>query len=203
MSATRCRTALSSCSSMMAAPTRRPRSWWTCARDQRVRYLRLSRNFGHQASLTAGLHHAAGAAVIVMDGDLQHPPALIPQLLEQWDAGFDIVNTLRKETSDAGPVKRWASRLFYKAFNWVANVEIRPGGADFRLMSRAAVDGLNRLPERHRFLRGLVPWLGFRQTYLEFTAPCRFAGRPKYTLLRSLRFALDGLTSFTFYPLRY
>ncbi len=172
------------------------------ARDERVCYLQLSRNFGHQAALSAGLRHARGDAVIMMDGDLQHPPALIPQLIEQWRAGYDVVNTLRKETQDAGPIKRLASRLYYRLFNWIANINIQPGSADFRLMSRAAVRALNRSPERHRFLRGLVPWLGFRQTQVEFTAPQRWAGRPKYTFLRSLRFALDGITSFTFYPLR-
>jgi polyisoprenyl-phosphate glycosyltransferase len=170
--------------------------------DQRVRYVRLSRNFGHQAALSAGLAHAGGDAVITMDGDLQHPPDLIPQLLRQWSAGYEVVNTVRKKTDDAGPVKRAASKLFYKLFNWVANINIQPGGSDFRLMSRPAVDVLNRSPERDRFLRGLVPWLGFRQTQVEFIAPKRWAGRPKFTILRSLRFALDGITSFTFYPLR-
>jgi dolichol-phosphate mannosyltransferase len=172
------------------------------AKDARVRFLQLSRNFGHQAALSAGLAHARGQAIIMMDGDLQHPPSLIPKLLEQWAGGYEIVNTVRRETADAGPLKRFASRIYYRLFNWVANVNIQPGGADFRLMCCSAVNVLNESPERDRFLRGLVPWLGFKQTRVEFTAPERWAGRPKYTILRSVRFALDGITAFTFYPLR-
>ncbi len=171
-------------------------------RDARVRYLRLSRNFGHQAALSAGLAHAAGDAVVMMDGDLQHPPALIPALLEKFEAGYEVVNTVRRETAEAGPLKRFCSRLFYRVFNWAASVRIEPGGADFRLLARPAVDALNELPEVHRFLRGLVPWLGFRQTAVEFDAPRRFAGRPKYTFGKSLRFALEGITAFSYYPLR-
>ena len=170
--------------------------------DERLRYILLSRNFGHQAALRAGLAGAAGDAVIMMDGDLQHPPALIPELLERWQAGFEIVNTIRKDTEEVSLLKKVLSNGFYRMFNWVANVQIQSGGADFRLMSRAAVDALNSLPERHRFLRGLVPWLGFRQTEVEFTATRRYAGRPKYTFARNVRFALDGFTSFSFYPLR-
>jgi dolichol-phosphate mannosyltransferase len=172
------------------------------ADDPRVRYLLLSRNFGHQAALSAGLAHAAGDAVVMMDGDLQHPPALIPDLLKHWRAGYDVVNTIRRDPAEVGPLKRWLSLAFYKAFNWLANVEIQPGAADFRLLSRPVLDVLNRLPERPRFLRGLVPWLGFQQTYVEFTAPPRWAGRPKYTFARSLRLALEGITSFSYYPLR-
>jgi polyisoprenyl-phosphate glycosyltransferase len=171
-------------------------------RDDRVRYLALSRNFGHQAALSAGLAHASGDAVIMMDGDLQHPPALIPELLEQWRAGHDVVNTIRLETAEISPLKKVWSRLFYATFNLLANVRVEPGGADFRLMSRSAVAALNDLPERQRFLRGLVPWLGFRQARVEFRAPARWAGRSKYTFRRNIRFALEGITAFSFYPLR-
>jgi dolichol-phosphate mannosyltransferase len=171
-------------------------------RDGRVLYLSLSRNFGHQAALTAGLAHAAGDAVIMMDGDLQHPPALIPELLARFEDGYDVVNTLRQETAAVSPAKRLYSRLFYRLFNWAASVHIEPGGADFRLLSRAAVDALNGLPEVHRFLRGLVPWIGYRQTAVTFRAPDRWAGRPKYTFWRSLKLAVEGITSFSFYPLR-
>mgnify|MGYP005818544735 CR=1 FL=1 len=171
-------------------------------RDPRVRVLVLSRNFGHQAALSAGLAYAEGAAVITMDGDLQHPPELIPTLLERWQSGFDLVNTIRVDTAQISPLKKGLSDLFYRFFNWVANVQIKPGGADFRLMSRAMVDALNDMPERHRFLRGLIPWLGFRQTDVPFSAPPRFAGKAKYNFARNIRFALDGITSFSFYPLR-
>ncbi|HLN31070.1 MAG TPA: glycosyltransferase family 2 protein [Gemmataceae bacterium] len=170
--------------------------------DERICYLLLSRNFGHQAALSAGLNHADGDAVIMMDGDLQHPPQLIPNLLECWRNGYDVVNTLRIETEGIHPFKRLSSSLFYRVFNWAANISLKPGSADFRLLARVVVNVLNELPERHRFLRGLIPWMGFRQTVVEFTAPCRWAGRSKYNFLRSFRFALDGITAFSFYPLR-
>jgi dolichol-phosphate mannosyltransferase len=170
--------------------------------DPRVRYVALSRNFGHQAALSAGLAHAAGDAVITMDGDLQHPPSLIPQLLARWREGFEIVNTIRLQTEGINPLKRLFSACFYRTFNWITNVRIEPGGADFRLMSRQVVNEINALPERHRFLRGIVPWIGFHQAKVFFEAPKRFAGRPKLSFLRSLRFALDGMTAFSFFPLR-
>jgi dolichol-phosphate mannosyltransferase len=170
--------------------------------DERVHFLVLSRNFGHQAALSAGLAHAAGDAVITMDGDLQHPPALIVELLARFADGYDVVNTTRLSTAEVGLGKRLFSRLFYRVFNWLACVHIEPGGADYRLLARPVVDALNRLPEVRRFLRGLVPWLGFRQTVVPFTAPARVAGRSKYTFWRSLRLAVEGITAFSFYPLR-
>jgi dolichol-phosphate mannosyltransferase len=170
--------------------------------DGRVRYLLLSRNFGHQAALCAGLEHAAGDAVIMMDGDLQHPPELIPRLLDKWCEGYEVVNTVRVESEAAPFLDRLWSWVFYRVFNRTTTLAIEPGGADFRLMARVAVDALNALPERHRFVRGLVRWIGFRQTMVPFRAPARFAGRSKYTFARKLRFALEGLTAFSFYPLR-
>ena len=128
----------------------------------------------------------------MMDGDLQHPPGLIPTLLERWRAGSEIINTVRLGTEDISESKKFFSRLFYRVFNLLANVEIEPGNADFRLMSRAAVDVLNELPERHRFLRGLIPWIGFRQTRVEYQAPARWAGQSKYTFLKNIRFASRG-----------
>jgi dolichol-phosphate mannosyltransferase len=171
-------------------------------KDVRVRYLVLSRNFGHQAALSAGLTHASGHAVIMMDGDLQHPPQLIPELIGKWEQGFDIVNTARIDSDSAPLLKRAWSWAFYRVFNGLTEIRIEPGGADFRLMGRVAVAALNAFPERHRFFRGLVPWLGFKQTVVPFKAPRRFAGHPKYTFIKNLRFALEGLTAFNFYPLR-
>jgi polyisoprenyl-phosphate glycosyltransferase len=171
-------------------------------KDGRVRYLVLSRNFGHQAAISAGLAHARGDAVIMMDADLQHPPALIPELLQHWQAGYDVVNTVRMATRDASRAKQALSRAFYCVFNWVANIHIQPDAADFRLLSRPVVEIVKCLPERHRFWRGLIPWLGFRQTNVRFVAPARYAGRPKYNFVRNLQFALDGISSFSFYPLR-
>jgi dolichol-phosphate mannosyltransferase len=174
-----------------------------CQQDARVRCLRLSRNFGHQAAISAGLAHAAGDAVIMMDGDLQHPPELIPLLVERWRDGFDIVNTVRLETAKITRTKRFFSACFYRIFNLLADVRIEPAAADFRLMSRAAVDVLSSMAERHRFLRGLVPWLGFNQTQLEFKAPERWAGRSKFDFKRNIHLALEGITAFSPCPLRW
>ncbi len=167
-----------------------------------MRYLVLSRNFGHQGALSAGLAFASGDAVIMMDADLQHPPGLIPILLARWQDGYDVVNTARLETEDSELAKTLSSRAFYWLFRALTGLAMEPGSADFRLMAREPINALNSLPERHRFIRGLVPWLGFRQTSVSFNAPARFAGRPKYTFLRSLRLAIDGITAFNLYPLR-
>ena len=170
--------------------------------DQRVRYLVMSRNFGHQGALSAGLMFAGGDAVIMMDGDLQHPPKLIPRLIACWQAGSDVVNTVRLDTENSPLLKKAMSRAFYAIFRLLTGTAIEAGSADFRLMSRATVDVLNSLNERHRFIRGLVPWLGFRQLSVTFQAPARWAGQPKYTFRRSLRLALEGVTAFNLYPLR-
>lgn len=171
-------------------------------RDPRVRFLSLSRNFGHQAALTAGLEYSRGDAVVTLDADLQHPPEVIPQLLDLWQDGYDVVNTLRVRTDDVPAHTRLFSTVFYRVFNWAAQIQIQPGAADFRLMSRPTVEALTSMREVHRFLRGLVPWLGFKQTYVEFVAPSRHAGSSKFTFWRSVRLALDGMTAFSFYPLR-
>lgn len=169
---------------------------------QRVRYVLLSRNFGHAAALTAGLEAATGDAVIMMDGDLQHPPSVIPTLIDRWLLGYDIVHTVRTDNEGASWLKRSLSNSFYTVFNYFSTCQLRSGMADFRLMSRRAVNALNGLSERQRFIRGLSTWIGFRQDFVEFHAPPRFAGRPSYTLMKSLRLALDGVTSFSFFPLR-
>jgi dolichol-phosphate mannosyltransferase len=170
--------------------------------DERVCYLSLSRNFGHQSALAAGLFYARGTAVITMDGDLQHPPALIPVLLEKFEAGADIVNTHRRTTDDAGLIKRVLSAGFYKAFNWLASIRLEPGSADFRLLSRPVVDVLNEIPEARKFLRGLIPWLGYRQMVVPFDAPARHAGASKYSWAKNIRLAMDGMTAFSTNPLR-
>jgi polyisoprenyl-phosphate glycosyltransferase len=170
--------------------------------DARIRYLVMSRNFGHQGALSAGLKFADGDAVIMMDGDLQHPPKLIPRLIACWEAGSDVVNTVRLDTAKSPVAKKVLSHAFYAIFRLLTGFPIEAGSADFRLMSRETVDVLNSLNERHRFIRGLVPWLGFRQARVTFQAPARWAGQPKYTFRRSLRLALEGVTAFNLYPLR-
>lgn len=170
--------------------------------DPHVQGYVFSRNFGHQLALTCGLDQATGDAVISMDGDLQHPPEMIPQLLEKWEQGYEIVQTVRKATEDATWFKNITSRLYYKLINSMSEVRITPGGSDFRLMDRKAVDALDRFRERARFIRGMVNNLGFRTTTIEFVAPPRFAGHSKFSLKKMLRFALDGITAFSRVPLR-
>jgi dolichol-phosphate mannosyltransferase len=170
--------------------------------DERVRYLSLSRNFGHQAALTAGLEHARGDAVITLDSDLQHPPSLIPLLLEKWRQGHNVVLTIRAPDVHLSQFKQVTSRWFYRVMRRLSSTEVRPAAADFRLMSRKAVDALLRLRESHRFLRGMVQWLGFSTAEVPFEPAPRKAGVSKYTLRRMVSFALDGLTSFSLLPLR-
>lgn len=171
-------------------------------KDPHVQGYVFARNFGHQLALTCGLDQSAGDAVISMDGDLQHPPEMIPDLLKKWEEGYEIVQTVRKATEDATWFKNITSRLYYKLINSMSEVRITPGGSDFRLMDRKAVDALNRFRERARFIRGMVNNLGFRYTTLEFVAPPRFAGHSKFNLRKMLRFALDGITAFSRVPLR-
>ena len=172
------------------------------AADARVRYLSLSRNFGHQAALSAGLEHATGDVVITLDSDLQHPPELIPILLEKWREGHDVVLTLREEDRRLGLSKRLSSQLFYRVMSMVSDTELRAAAADFRLMTRKAVGALTRLHETHRFLRGMVSWLGFRTATVPYTPASRAAGVSKYTLRKMLALATDGLLSFSRLPLR-
>jgi dolichol-phosphate mannosyltransferase len=170
--------------------------------DPVVKGLSLSRNFGHQVALLAGIRHASGKVVITMDGDLQHPPELIPKLYHEYLAGFDIVNTIRQDPPETGRFKKLSSRWFYSLMNRLSEVRIEPASADFRLMGRKAVTAFLEIPERDRFTRGLVSWMGFRQQVLPYQAEPRFSGKTKYTLFRMLRFAWDGITSFSSRPLR-
>jgi polyisoprenyl-phosphate glycosyltransferase len=170
--------------------------------DPRIAYLSLSRNFGHQAALTAGLEHARGDAVISMDSDLQHPPRVLPQLLEKWRQGHDIVITIRGDDQRLSLFKRLSSKAFYRAMSLLSDTEIRLAASDFRLLSRKAVYGLLQMREQHRFVRGMVQWLGFRPAEIVFTPDARKAGQSKYTLRRMLRLAGDGLFSFSRVPLR-
>lgn len=170
--------------------------------DARIRYLSLSRNFGHQAALTAGLEHAQGDVIVTLDSDLQHPPQLIPKLIDCWRQGAEVVLTIRQDEPSLGWFKRLSSRWFYKVMRWLGDTETRPAAADFRLMSRKAVDGLLRLREAHRFLRGMVQWLGFTTTEVPYQPSSRVAGKSKYTLRNMSRLACDALFSFSRVPLR-
>lgn len=171
-------------------------------RDQRVKLLSFSRNFGHQVAITAGLDYSDGDLVVVMDGDLQHPPELIPQLIEQWQAGYEIVYTIRKDTAKVSIAKRLTSRMFYRLLQFMSPVTIPEGSADFRLMDRQSVEALKGLREKDRFLRGLIPWIGFRQIGVPYSADRRYAGQSKYSTGKMLHLAADGILSFSIIPLR-
>ncbi len=172
------------------------------ARDDRVKGLKFSRNFGHQYALTAGLDRARGDAVIMMDGDLQHPPELIPKLVEKWRVGAQIVNTYRESTAGIGPFKRLTAAVFYGLLNRFGNIRLSPNAADFRLIDRRVADRFRGVREQARFLRGLFAWVGFRQATVPYAAEKRPAGRTKYSTRKMARLALDGITSFSVAPLR-
>ena len=163
----------------------------------------LSRNFGHQIAATAGMETARGDAVILMDGDLQDPPELIERFLDKWREGYDVVYATRRARRGESGFKLLTARLFYRLIRRMTNVEIPVDTGDFRLMSRRVVDALGQTRERHRFLRGLVSWVGFKQTGIEYDRDARYSGRTKYPLSKMLRFAFDGITSFSEIPLRF
>jgi dolichol-phosphate mannosyltransferase len=170
--------------------------------DPRVRLLHLSRNFGHQAAIVAGLEHAHGAAVITMDGDLQHPPEVIPALVAQWRAGHEVVQAVRRAPADVSPVKRAGSRSFYWLLSALTRLSVTPGAADFRLMSRPAVDAFLSCRERCRCNRALVQWIGFSYTEVLYDAEPRYAGKTKYSYRALFRLAADAIFSFSTWPLR-
>ncbi|HSS99097.1 MAG TPA: glycosyltransferase family 2 protein [Terriglobales bacterium] len=164
-----------------------------------VGYLRFVRNFGQQSALLAGIEHARGDAVIVMDADLQHPPELIPEMIEHWRGGFDVVQALRE--GQPGLTKSLSSRMFYKVLNCMSEVPVQDGATEFRLMSRRAVDALLAMPERSRFLRGLVAWLGFPCATIPFMAPPRNAGKTAYSPRKMMALAEEGIISLSSKPL--
>ncbi len=172
------------------------------AADPRVRVVRLSRNFGHQLAVSAGLEHAAGDAVVVIDADLQDPPEVIGELVARWREGFQVVYGQRTDRPGETPFKLWTAKSFYRLINRVSQIKIPPEAGDFRLLDRRVVEVLLGMPERDRFLRGMVSWVGFRQTAVPYAREPRRAGESKYPLARMLRFAADGVVSFSVTPLR-
>lgn len=169
--------------------------------DKDLQVIELSRNFGHQAALTAGLSAARGDVVITMDGDGQHPPELIPQMLQLVSQGYDIVQGQRAETTPLSPFKRWTSEGFYQLLNLISGTHVLAGAADFRALSRQAADALNAMPEYHRFLRGMISWMGYRSVILPYTESKRVAGKSKYSLPKMIRLAMDAVFSFSLAPL--
>jgi dolichol-phosphate mannosyltransferase len=172
------------------------------ARDARVRVIELSRRFGHQAAITAGLDHARGDAVVTIDGDLQDPPEVIPQLLERWAEGADVVYAVRQERRGETRFKLASAKAFYRVFAKVTEVELPENSGDFRLMDRRALEALLAMRERSRFLRGMTVWVGYTQSAIEYDRDPRYAGQTKYTLPRMIKFSLDAIVSFSSTPLQ-
>lgn len=174
------------------------------AADARLRPVFLSRNFGHQAALTAGIDHARGTAVITIDGDLQDPPEIIPRLLERWRQGAEVVHAVRHVRPGESRWRLAAIRAFYKVFARVGDASAFPGNAgDFRLIAGPALTALRELPERNRFVRGLVSWVGYRQAIVEYEREARYAGTSKYPLMKLVALAADGIVAFSTVPLRF
>jgi dolichol-phosphate mannosyltransferase len=172
-------------------------------RRPHVVLVNLSRNFGHQLAATAGLDVAQGEVVVLMDGDLQDPPELIEQFLEKWRQGYDVVYAVRRTRKGESAFKLFTARAFYRIIKRLTNVAIPVDTGDFRLMSRRVVEALKHSRERHRFLRGMVSWAGFNQTGIEYDREERFSGTTKYPLKKMLKFAIDGITSFSDVPLKF
>ncbi|MEW6260086.1 MAG: glycosyltransferase family 2 protein [Thermodesulfobacteriota bacterium] len=173
-----------------------------CERHTNVRGVRLSRNFGHQYALMAGLEHATGDAVITMDCDLQHPVEALPQMIDAWMSGHQIVKMVRQDAPRTGLLKKWTSRLYYALFTWLSDVPMRPGLADFRLIDRQVLEELKRFQEEGLFLRGLVEWVGFRSCELPYQAADRMRGTSQYSVKKMLKLAWHGVSSFSILPLR-
>jgi polyisoprenyl-phosphate glycosyltransferase len=170
--------------------------------DERVVYLGLARNFGHQIAVTAGLNYVRGKVIIVLDADLQDPPELIPEMLKLWQQGYQVVYAQRTKRVREGWFKRLCAYVFYRLLKQLASVDIPTDTGDFCLMDRQVVDLLNQMPERNRYIRGLRSWVGFNQTAIKFERDLRFAGEVKYTFTKSFALAVNGLVSFSSIPLR-
>jgi glycosyltransferase involved in cell wall biosynthesis len=169
--------------------------------DPRVHVLELSRNFGHQAALTAGMDATQGDIIITMDGDGQHPPEMIPEMIDFINNGYDVVQTQRVDLAQPPSFKKWTSGLFYRLINAISGTRVLPGAADFRALSRQAVDALKAMPEYHRFLRGMVAWIGFSTVILPYQPADRISGISKYSLGKMFRLAMDAIFSFSLMPL--
>jgi dolichol-phosphate mannosyltransferase len=169
--------------------------------NEKLFFVELSRNFGHQNALKAGVDIAKANAVITMDGDMQHPPELIPELVKKWEEGFDVVYTRREDDKNNSYFKRKTSKSFYKAMNYLSEVNFEPGTADFRLMDEKVVAVFSDFSENELFIRGLVSWLGFKQFAIDYVSAERFSGKSKYTMKKMMQFAIQGMTSFSTRPL--
>lgn len=172
------------------------------AKDPRIKLVNFARNFGHQIAVTAGLNHASGEAVVVIDADLQDPPELILEMIERWKAGYHVVYAVREERKGESWFKLLTAKLFYRVINRLTDVDIPLDTGDFRLMDRKVVDALNSMPEHNRFIRGLTSWIGYKQTGVTYVREAREWGETKYPLKKMVRFAMDAVTGFSYFPLQ-
>jgi dolichol-phosphate mannosyltransferase len=173
-----------------------------CEKDRHVRLINFSRNFGHMPAITAGMEHAKGEAVIVIDADLQDPPEVLPRMAEKWREGYDVVYGKRSSRKGETFFKKLTARWFYRIINALSAVDLPMDTGEFRLMDRKVCDAVNRLQEKNRYMRGLVSWVGFKQVAVEYVREERFAGETKYPLKKMMAFAMDAITSFSYKPLR-
>lgn len=171
-------------------------------KDKNVKVISFSRNFGHQAAVTAGLKYVTGDAIVIIDADLQDPPELIPDMLKLWEQGYEIIYGKRKRRKGESPFKLLSAKMFYRTLNSLSDVEIPKDTGDFRLVDRKVVDTINSMPEHNKFLRGLFSWVGYKQTPFEYEREKRFAGKTKYPLKKMLKLASDGIVSFSRKPLK-
>jgi dolichol-phosphate mannosyltransferase len=173
-----------------------------CERDSNVKLIDFSRNFGHQLAITAGMDFAEGDTISVIDGDLQDPPELIPEMIKKWKEGYDVVYGKRLKRKGETFFKKFTAKMFYRFLNKMTDVDIPVDTGDFRLIDRKVCEALKQVNERNRYIRGLVSWLGFKQTFIEFNREERFAGVTKYPFKKMIKFATDAIISFSFKPLR-
>jgi dolichol-phosphate mannosyltransferase len=171
-------------------------------KDECIKLLDFSRNFGHQIAITAGMDYARGDAIVIIDADLQDPPEIIPQMIAKWKEGYEVVYARRSQRKGETLFKKWTAACFYRLLGWLAEVNIPLDTGDFRLMDRKVCDAMQSIREKNRFVRGLVSWVGFRQTAIEYVREERYAGETKYPLKKMLRFSIDGITSFSYKPLK-
>ncbi|HEY6162225.1 MAG TPA: glycosyltransferase family 2 protein [Bacteroidia bacterium] len=176
---------------------------YLCQQDPRIKYLNFSRNFGHQIAVFAGLEACTGKAAVIIDADLQDPPELIGELYTRLRSGYEVVYAKRRSRKGEGFLKRFTAKMFYRVLQRITNVEIPVDTGDFRIIDRKIVDLLKQMPEQHKYLRGQISWLGFNHTFVEYDRDARHAGKTGYTYRKMIRFALDGITSFSDFPLKF
>ena len=173
-----------------------------CIKDKRIKLLDFSRNFGHQIAISAGIDFANGKAVVIIDADLQDPPEVIPEMIKKWKEGFEVIYGKRTKRKGETIFKRFTAYIFYRLLKYLSNYDIPLDTGDFRLIDRKVCDAMKKLNEKNRFMRGLISWVGFKQTYVEYVREERVGGQTNYPLRKMITFALDGITSFSYRPLK-